>query len=349
MHVMRMAHALAALGHEVQLIARRGDPALGSPHAYYGTSGFAIIALKDSALRGLRPWINALRACRRTRAWRSDLAYGRDPHALLCLAKAGIPIGFELHQLADGRRARLEARVLRQRNLRAAVFITAALERDYLEALPFVAGIRRIVAADGADEVDPGEGPAHADPRPAKVGYVGHLYPGRGIELIRELAKRLPHVTFEIVGGTADDIEAHRRASLDVENLRFVGQVRARDVGRHLATYQIVLAPYQVGLQTARGGDTSRWMSPLKIFEYMSHGLPIIASDLPALREVLRQEENAILVDPTDVDAWEAALRRLQATPALRDQIGDRARADIANTYSWRRRAERIVDALAEP
>ena len=348
-HVMRMANALAALGHDVQLIAREGEQTLGPPHDYYGTHGFDIVSLEENPLRGIRPWLYAARACRCARAWRADVAYGRDPHSLLCLAKTGIPTGFELHELSEGRRARLEARLLRQPNLRAAVFITAALEGDYLHRHAFLAHVPRIVAADGADEVAPLP-PRHGeDLAGGTVGYVGHLYAGRGIELIHELAARMPEVPFEVVGGTPHLVELHRSTTEHLDNLRFVGQVPARDVGRHLSTFQIVLAPYQTGLRTARGGDTSRWMSPLKIFEYMSHGLPIVASDLPALHEVLQHEANALLVEPTDVDAWEAAIRRLRDTPDLRARIGNRARADIAETYSWRRRAQRIVDMLVAP
>jgi glycosyltransferase involved in cell wall biosynthesis len=343
---MRMANAFAALGHDVQLIARRGDMTLGEPHDYYGTSDFQIVTLEQSTLRGIRPWIYAVRALRHARTWQADVAYGRDPHALLCLSRSGVATGFELHELSAGRRARLEGRLLRQRSLRAAVFITTALEGDYLERHGFLAEVPRLVAPDGADEVEPGVMPARSDPGRAKVGYVGHLYPGRGIELIHQLAARMPDVAFEVVGGTPHDVEAHRQMARHTKNLHFVGQVAAIEVGGHLATFQIVVAPYQVGLQTARGGDTSRWMSPLKIFEYMSYGLPIVASDLPALREVLHHEQNALLVDPTDVDGWERAVRRLWNTPDLRARIGHQARTEITTTYSWRRRAQRILDAL---
>ncbi len=59
-------------------------------------------------------------------------------------------------------------------------------------------------------------------------------------------------------------------------------------------------------------------MSPLKLFEYMAHGLPIVSSDLPALREVLENESNALLCDPDDIVAWVSAIERLRSSLQLR-------------------------------
>ena len=67
-------------------------------------------------------------------------------------------------------------------------------------------------------------------------------------------------------------------------------------------------------------------MSPLKIFEAMANGRPILASDLPAVREVLRDGHNALLAPPDDIDAWIDRIRALQSDPGLGAQAR-RARA----------------------
>lgn len=346
MHVVRMASAMSRLGHDVLLVARTGDPRLGSAYAHYGTSGFEIETLPISRLPGLRPWIGALQAKRLVRSWKADLAYGRDPHALYAAARGGLPVGFEMHQVARGRRARLEARLVRHPRFRLATFITSMLESDYLALIPALAGVQRMVAADGADVVDAARLTNRSLDAPFTVGYVGHLYAGRGIELIVDLARRLPDVRFELVGGAPDDIERTRAISGDMPNVVITGHVAPADVTSYLTRHDVVLAPYQVGLRTARGGDTSRWMSPLKIFEYMAHGRPIIASDLPVLREVLRHEANALMVDPTDVGGWESAIRRLRSSQELRTQLGACARSEVESTYSWEHRSTRIIDAV---
>ena len=80
----------------------------------------------------------------------------------------------------------------------------------------------------------------------------------------------------------------------------------------------------------------------MKLFEYMSFAKPIVASDLPVLREVLTPGENALLVEPDDVAGWVCALRRLMDDPDER-----RARAAFRANHTWRIRASRILDALA--
>jgi glycosyltransferase involved in cell wall biosynthesis len=87
-------------------------------------------------------------------------------------------------------------------------------------------------------------------------------------------------------------------------------------------------------------------MSPLKAFEYMAYGLPIIASDLPVLREILEHERNALLVDPQDLAAWERALRRLVQDRSLRMRLGRTARTTFLQKYTWEQRARKIVESF---
>ncbi len=89
-------------------------------------------------------------------------------------------------------------------------------------------------------------------------------------------------------------------------------------------------------------GNTSAWMSPMKMFEYMATGRLIIASDLPVLREVLN-ERNAALCPPDDPGAWRLAAEKAANDPSWRTGLGQQARVEVAK-YSWKRRAERILE-----
>ena len=91
---------------------------------------------------------------------------------------------------------------------------------------------------------------------------------------------------------------------------------------------------------------SARYTSPLKLFEYLAAGRPIVASRLPALAEVLEDGINALLVAPGDPAALADAIRRLIADPALALRLAARAFAD-AEQYSWARRAERLDVVLA--
>ena len=88
------------------------------------------------------------------------------------------------------------------------------------------------------------------------------------------------------------------------------------------------------------GSDTSKFMSPLKIFEYMSHKKPMIASDFPVIREVLN-EKNSILVDCDDIDSWVSSINELRNANRI-EAIANQALSDF-NKYSWKTKSNTIV------
>jgi glycosyltransferase involved in cell wall biosynthesis len=89
-------------------------------------------------------------------------------------------------------------------------------------------------------------------------------------------------------------------------------------------------------------------MSPLKVFEYMAAGKAIVCSDLPVLREVLEHERTALLVPPDDRDAWVGALVRLARDVPFRHCLGAAARRELEDKYTWQRRAQRVLEGIAE-
>jgi glycosyltransferase involved in cell wall biosynthesis len=91
---------------------------------------------------------------------------------------------------------------------------------------------------------------------------------------------------------------------------------------------------------------SERYTSPLKLFEYLAAGRAIIASDLPALREVLTHDVTAWLVPPGDAAALAGALGTLARDSARRQRFGEAARA-LSAEYTWDRRAERLEEAFA--
>jgi len=84
----------------------------------------------------------------------------------------------------------------------------------------------------------------------------------------------------------------------------------------------------------------------MKMFEYMAAGLPIVSSDLPVLREVLENGRNALLVSPDDLDAWAKAISLLAANAGLRRRLGEAARADLIEYYTWETRARSVLADL---
>ena len=86
---------------------------------------------------------------------------------------------------------------------------------------------------------------------------------------------------------------------------------------------------------------STRFTSPLKLFEYMAAGRAIVASDLPSIREVLNDRVNALLVTPGDAHALAEAIRSLLSDRGLARRLAEAA-AKAAPQYGWDRRAERL-------
>jgi glycosyltransferase involved in cell wall biosynthesis len=349
-HVMKMCQAFANNGHEVTLYSYAGKEIVKDDYDNYGVERcFEIIKSKLISLYGIGGLLYAIGVVRKIRKHsQPDLLYARHNYSLAVSSFLGIPMIFEAHSPPGSIIRRMaENWVFKHKNFVRLVVISNALKQEYQRLFPYLKHKMIMVAHDGADFPSdnislPEDIFGESDKR-IQIGYVGHLYPGRGVELIANLASNLPNINFHIVGGTDEDIN-HWKQIFSEKNLNFHGYVPHKEVFRYYKYFDIVLAPYQNKVTLAGGkGDTSRWMSPLKIFEYMSAGKAMIASDFPVLREVLRNGENCILCPSQDLDAWKSAILKLAYDKELRFAISNKARQDFLTYYQWSARAKRVI------
>jgi glycosyltransferase involved in cell wall biosynthesis len=174
----------------------------------------------------------------------------------------------------------------------------------------------------------------------ARVLYAGQLYPWKGVDVLVRAMASVPGARLVILGGLRGEADLERVAALVAScglgaRTEMPGTVPPARVADELRRAAVVVAPF---LHTAM---SERHTSPLKAFEAMAAGRPLIASDLPASREFLRHEENALLVPPGEVGALAAALRRVLETPVLAERIA-RAAFEEAPRYSWDARARTL-------
>lgn len=364
--VMKMAQALAETGHQVELVIPGADlEPLTSweelAHFYGLKTPFPVRWLP--ARPSLRKYDFGWGAVRWAKEWGASLVYTRLPQAAAFASRTGMSTIFETHEPPQGTMGPLFMRLfLNGRGARRLVAISQALAEELTKgyALPQSPRFLR-VAPDGVDLEryaglpDPegarrklqSEGEVRLDPERFTTGYSGHLYPGRGKGLILELAARLPEVQFLLVGGEPADVEALRAEAQrrGLENVILMGFVPNAELPLYQASCEVLLMPYQQRVAGSSGGDIARYLSPMKLFEYMACGQAILCSDLAVFREVLSVDQ-AVLLPPEDVNAWVEALGGLRSDPDLRAKLGESAR-QTARKYTWTRRAERILDGLA--
>jgi glycosyltransferase involved in cell wall biosynthesis len=147
-------------------------------------------------------------------------------------------------------------------------------------------------------------------------------------------------VTLLLVGGVPADVERIRELARGLPNVRLTGHVEHRLVPSYLAASDVLLASYSSRTPGAFHG------SPMKLFEYMGSGRPIVAADFPALRRHLVHERNALIVRRDDARALEAGIARLKEDRGLAKQLAERA-ADDVRPYSWDARARAILERFA--
>lgn len=221
------------------------------------------------------------------------------------------------------------------------VTITTALH-DELESR-FGSRPRTKVIPDGVRVVRAEAAPRSVRHGSGVVAYAGHLYAWKGVEVLLEAIAQLPQAHGLIVGGHSSEPDLARTKSVAErlgigERVTFTGLVEPTRVAQLLTQADVLVLP------NPASAISTRYTSPLKLFEYMAAGRPIVSSDLPSIREVLRDGVNALLVPAGDPIALAAAIDRLLTDPQLAARLARAALDDVPN-YSWQRRAE-LLEAL---
>ncbi len=288
---------------------------------------------------------------------RVDVYYSRDPLTLVALSLF-VPrsaLCYEAHQLSGSR-----WQTLCLRRVGTIIAVTAALADKLRERTITTTSTSApiLVAHDGIRAARFVAIPDQAEARrqlelPAQafiVGYIGRLHTlgmSKGVDtLIDAIACLSPDpVTLCLVGGPddwADRLRAQWIAhGLAPDGFIYVASVPADRVPLYLSAFDVGTMPLPWTEHFAY------YASSLKLFEYMAAGRPLLATDLPSAREVVRDEYSALLVPPGDAASMAGALRRLKDDPALRQRLAEQAQRAVAE-YHWSRRAERILDAVQQ-
>lgn len=351
-HVEELIAAFRALGHEVMVIG----PGFYEKAKFGGESGLV------SAIRSRLPrWFGELaelaynvpawwRLRRAHRRFRPDLIYER--YNLYFLAgtlvsrRKGTPLFLEVNAPLADERSRHGGLGLLWLAYRLERFVWRAADR----VLTVTGVLKSMIAANGIpparievipNGIDPTRfaslAPRPAAPDPVVLGFVGFVRDWHGLDTViagmaADPAARLQLV---IVGdGPAVPALRAQAATLGIaDRVRFAGLVAHDAIPAAVAGFDIALQPRVVA-----------YASPLKLFEYMAAGKPIIAPDQPNIREVLVDGETALLFDVGDPATMWLAIRRLLEDRDLRTRLGTAAREEIARRdYTWRGNALRTL------
>lgn len=371
---METCYALGERGHDVRLLVRPDTARQPrDPFEFYGLAPLATLRIDHVRVAGPEPvrrMTYVAHAVISAVAGRRDIdvVMTRDlmvGAALVRLSRqARPPVTYESHGVATvfaetrpemmsggsgasaGKLRRLAAREQRVwKRAEGYVTITQGLADDLAHRFGERANVASIHDGARLPAARRFMEPAPAGPSPLVV-YAGHLYPWKGVDVLVKALVHLPNVRTVIVGGHPAEGDRARLEALASElgvgnRVTFTGFISRLKVAEVLGSADVLVMPH------TSTPVSDRYASPLKLFEYMAAGKPIVASNLSAVREVLRDGDTACLVSPGDDRALASGIARVLGDPAWAARIA-RAAFDAASAYTWARRAERLEAVLTE-
>jgi len=334
---VKECRSLLNAGYEVCLVVAdgRGDELL---------DGVSLMDVGASAGRLSRVIDTTRRVCRRAVSICADLYHLHDPELLpvgIKLKKMGKRVIFDSHEdvAEDIRTKSYIPWVPRMLAARAYTWYESYALRQFdgvVAATPF---IRDKLSSIHSNTVDinnfpiPGEVAAceiNWANKCAQVCYVGYIGSARGIrEVIRALPMMKSGVRLQLAGSFSEIATAMEVRTFpgwrQVDELGFVDRQQVREVlGRSVA-----------GLVTLHPTIPYKSALPVKMFEYMSAGVPVIASDFPLWREIIEGNACGICVNPLNPSAIAEAIDFIVLNPVQAEQMGRNGRRAVESCYNW--------------
>jgi glycosyltransferase involved in cell wall biosynthesis len=347
LQIIQMCEAFVNLGMEVELIVPfRFNKLKQNPFDYYGIDRkFEITRLPCLDLISLGFgllgfWIANVTFLLVAKIYllfkKYDILYTREAIAALLFNAAVV----EIHSLPE------RLRIFIYHQARKIIVLTSFLKIRLIKE----AGLSEdkvLVAADGVDlkKFDIKETKIDCRHRlnlpidKKIILYAGHLYKWKGVANLLNVSRKLQHALFVFVGGTEEDVTDFKIQARGLSNTLITNYRPHAEIPYYLKAADVLVLP-----NSATEKISSHYTSPMKLFEYMAASRPIIAADLPSLREILN-EDNAILVKPDSPQDLAHSVEEVLKNKELADRIAENAKQNSVD-YSWEKRAKKIKDFI---
>lgn len=182
---------------------------------------------------------------------------------------------------------------------------------------------------------------AWSDRNEDEICYVGSVTSQRGVDKIVEALEYLEGVTLNLVGPIEPELEEKVRGTKGWEKVRVFGPLGRGGVRE-------VLARSSVGVVTLRPLVNYLTALPVKMFEYMASGMPVLSSDFELWRKIVEENECGVCVDPLDAGAIANGLRELMKDTERMKEMGRNGREAVEKEYNWDREADRLLKLYGE-
>lgn len=351
--ISKMCEAFTDLGHKVVLIAPyRISKVKDDFFRYYNVKDnfqFIKIFSPDFYFPGkldiiafqIKSFISAFILAVYALIHKSDIIYSRDELPLYILSFFRKNLVFEAHKFS-------KKRILfykRFKNKKVKIIAISNGVRSEFQKIGFDPQLI-LIAFDGVDLKDFDINASKTEARKRLnlpldkkiVVYTGHFFKWKGVDTLVEAGKLLEEFVLIFIGGTVKDVKNFVK-NHKTENILFLGHKPYREIPLYLKAADVLILPNK-----KEGKISELYTSPLKLFEYMVSKRPIVASDLPSIREVL-DEGSCIFFEPGISQKLAESIKKVVQDEKLADSISTRAFEDVKN-YTWDKRAQKIADFI---
>lgn len=170
------------------------------------------------------------------------------------------------------------------------------------------------------------------------VGFVGFFYPWHGLDLMIEavpqVLARVPETVFLLIGDGPTKRELEKKVSEQGygSSVRFLGRLRHEELPDYISLFDVAVVPH-----------SNDYGSPMKVFEYMAVGKPVVAPDLGPLRDGITSGKEGILFAPGDAAALGTAITEILGDERTMEMMSSAARRKVETERNWAYNATEIL------
>ena len=271
---------------------------------------------------------------------KDEIIFSRSVFVSIFLSIFGVKSVLEVHQPNSGL-TNLMFNFFRKKILRNTKFI---LINKNLNKIFLLRKDKFIVADDGVDLKD-FKSVQNIKYKDSCV-YTGSLFQGKGVEIILKLAKKLNKFTFYVYGDLKTAPAKILNDCLKLKNIKLLGHVKYSEIPKILKSHKSIIMPYSKKVfGNHKDTNIEKYMSPLKLFDYLASGRIIVASKSQSYSHILKDTINSVLCDSSNLDKWVKTLKDISKNKINFNKLKKNS-LETAKQFSWIYRVEKIVNFI---
>ncbi|MEO6862471.1 MAG: glycosyltransferase family 4 protein [Microcoleus sp.] len=271
----------------------------------------------------------------------TKIVHSRDWNFVKAAIKNGIPAIYEQHHHED---KKFESEIVRNPLFQIAVTVADTVRNSMIEngmppekVIMLHNGFNQLFLVRETAAAHNWRQQLLAGDRQHLAVYAGGLYPFKGVDMLVDVAQELPEVQFAIAGGDSSQVTAYQQLARDkqVNNINFLGYLPQNQLASLLQAADVLTHPHCLT-------EAATFTSPLKFFDYMASGTPIVATEIASLMEFKAGNIAAIWCEPDNPHQFAQSIRDSLAKYPRRLE-GYAETLDFVKQFSWENRIEKIL------